>query len=112
MAGQVAVVTGAARGIGAAARHTLSQDGATIVAVDVQPPARPQRGTANRTGGTALQLDITAADAADRSFTHLSDRHGGVDLVVHNAGITGTSNRQHGPGAVGRAVLAVNLGIA
>ena len=43
---------------------------------------------ANRLGGTALQLDITAADAPGRLADHVDDRHGKLDVLVHNAGIT------------------------
>ena len=44
---------------------------------------------ANRIGGTALQVDITAADAGQRIAAHVAQRHGGrLDVLVHNAGIT------------------------
>jgi 3-oxoacyl-[acyl-carrier protein] reductase len=43
---------------------------------------------ANRVGGSALQLDITAGDAPRTLGDHLRERHGGVDIVVHNAGVT------------------------
>jgi 3-oxoacyl-[acyl-carrier protein] reductase len=44
--------------------------------------------TANRIGGTAVQLDVTADDAGQRILDHATSRHGGLDIVVHNAGIT------------------------
>ncbi|MDF2092109.1 3-oxoacyl-ACP reductase [Knoellia sp. 3-2P3] len=86
--GKVAVVTGAARGIGAAIADVLSRDGATVVCVDVPAAGESLAGTANRVGGTALQLDVTAADAGERILEHAKARHGGLDIVVHNAGIT------------------------
>jgi 3-oxoacyl-[acyl-carrier protein] reductase len=43
---------------------------------------------ANEVGGSALQLDLTSPDAPTRLAEHLSARHGRVDVVVHNAGIT------------------------
>ncbi len=86
--GKVAVVTGAARGIGAAIADVLARDGATVVCVDVPAAGESLARTANRVGGTALQLDVTATDAGARILEHAKARHGGLDVVVHNAGIT------------------------
>ncbi|MBM6399743.1 3-oxoacyl-ACP reductase [Phycicoccus sonneratiae] len=88
LAGKVAVVTGAARGIGADIARTLHRDGATVVCVDVPAAGGALAAVANEVGGTALQLDVTAADAGARIAEHARTRHGGLDLVVHNAGIT------------------------
>jgi len=110
LAGRVAVVTGAARGIGAAIADTLARDGASLVAVDVQAAREGLARTANRIGGTALQLDITADDAPQRLLSHLADRHGGVDLVVHNAGITRDKLLANMTSDRWNSVLAVNLG--
>ncbi|EYR62756.1 3-oxoacyl-ACP reductase, partial [Actinotalea ferrariae CF5-4] len=86
--GQVAVVTGAARGIGAAIARVLARDGATVVAVDVPAAGDALAAVANEVRGSALQLDITADDAAARLLQHVRSRHGRLDVVVHNAGIT------------------------
>jgi 3-oxoacyl-[acyl-carrier protein] reductase len=88
LAGKVALVTGAARGIGAAIASTLARDGATVVALDVPASGEALSKVANRIGGTSLQLDITAADAPRTLADYLRDRFGGVDIVVHNAGVT------------------------
>ncbi|WP_205697802.1 3-oxoacyl-ACP reductase [Conexibacter sp. SYSU D00693] len=86
--GQVAVVTGASRGIGEAIAEVLARDGAHVVCVDVPAQGEALTKVANRIGGSALQLDVTADDAGQTLAEHAKERHGGVDVVVHNAGIT------------------------
>ncbi|NYF56253.1 3-oxoacyl-ACP reductase [Micromonospora purpureochromogenes] len=86
--GQVVLVTGAARGIGAALARVLARDGAQVVALDIPAAGDELAAVANEIGGSAVQLDLTAADAPTRLAEHLAGRHGRVDVVVHNAGIT------------------------
>ncbi|MEI2775514.1 MAG: 3-oxoacyl-ACP reductase [Tetrasphaera sp.] len=88
LAGKVAVVTGAARGIGAEIARVLSRDRASVVCVDIPAAGAPLAALANEIGGSALQLDVTTPDAGDRIADHARSRHGGLDIVVHNAGIT------------------------
>lgn len=109
LAGRVAVVTGAARGIGAAIAATLARDGAQVIAVDIPAAGEALARVANGCGGTALQLDITAPDAAPRLLAHLRERHGRVDIVVHNAGITRDKLLANMDADRWDAVLAVNL---
>ena len=87
LAGKVAVVTGAARGIGAEIVRVLTRDGATVVGVDVPPAGGSLAEVINEVGGSALQLDVTAPDAGERIAEHARRRHGRLDIVVHNAGI-------------------------
>ncbi|GAB3591823.1 3-oxoacyl-ACP reductase [Angustibacter peucedani] len=107
--GMVSVVTGAARGIGASIADVLARAGATVVAVDVPAAGDALARTANRVGGTALQLDVTAADAGRRIADHAHDRHGGLDVVVHNAGITRDKLFVNTDADRWGSVLAVNL---
>ncbi|GHH89476.1 3-oxoacyl-ACP reductase [Streptomyces capillispiralis] len=85
LAGRTALVTGAARGIGEAVAETLARDGAQVVVLDVPGAEQDARRVAERIGGTALPLDITAPDAGTRIAEALP---GGLDVLVHNAGIT------------------------
>lgn len=107
--GKVAVVTGAARGIGAAIAKVMARDGAHVVAVDIPAAGDKLAEVANEIGGTAFQLDITAPDAAERLIEHLRERHGGVDVVVHNAGITRDKLLVNMDAARWNSVMAVNL---
>jgi 3-oxoacyl-[acyl-carrier protein] reductase len=88
LAGQVAVVTGAARGIGAAIARTLARDGAGVVGVDVPMQGEELAAVVNEIGGSSLLLDITDDDTPAALAEHLKERHGGVDAIVHNAGVT------------------------
>ena len=109
LVGKVAVVTGAARGIGASIARVMARDGAHVVAVDIPAAGDTLAEVANEIGGTAFQLDITAADAAERLIEHLKERHGGVDVVVHNAGITRDKLLVNMDAARWNSVMAVNL---
>jgi 3-oxoacyl-[acyl-carrier protein] reductase len=86
--GKVAVVTGAARGIGEAIAETLARDGAHVVCLDIPAQGEALTAVANRIGGSTLQLDITDSQTPAALAEHLLDRHGGVDVMVHNAGVT------------------------
>ena len=88
LAGKVALVTGASRGIGEQIARVLHRDGATVVGVDVPQAASELQTLMGELDGDHLVLDITAKDAPQRIAHHLSEQHGGVDVVVHNAGIT------------------------
>ena len=86
--GQVAVVTGAARGIGESIAEVLGREGAHVVCADVPAAGEALAEVANRVGGSALQLDVTADDAPQRLAGYATERHSGLDVMVHNAGIT------------------------
>jgi 3-oxoacyl-[acyl-carrier protein] reductase len=86
--GKVALVTGAARGIGAAIADVLAREGAHVVGLDVEPMATELAAVTGRIGGSFLSADITDEDAPAEIAERLLSEHGGVDVVVHNAGIT------------------------
>ncbi|MFI6929812.1 3-oxoacyl-ACP reductase [Streptomyces sp. NPDC050287] len=106
LAGRTALVTGAARGIGEAVAETLARDGARVVVLDVPQAEEQARQVAERLDGTALALDITTPDAGGRIAAALPD---GLDVLVHNAGITGDRRLVNMPAERWSSVLEVNL---
>ncbi|WP_340385192.1 3-oxoacyl-ACP reductase [Streptomyces sp. SS7] len=106
LAGRTALVTGGARGIGEAVAETLARDGAEVVVLDVPQAEQDARRVAERLGGRALALDITAADAGERIAAELPD---GLDLLIHNAGVTRDRRLVNMPAERWSSVLDVNL---
>ena len=109
LAGKVALVTGASRGIGEAIAEVLARDGAHVVCLDIPPAGDRLTAVANRIGGSTLQLDITSGEAPQRIADHLRERHGGVDVVVHNAGVTKDRTLARMSDAEWDGLMAVNL---
>ncbi|WP_163727689.1 3-oxoacyl-ACP reductase [Mycolicibacterium psychrotolerans] len=108
--GKVAVVTGAARGIGATIAEVFARDGAKVIAVDVEQAAEALAELATKIGGTALTLDVTAAGAVDRITEHVTQHYGGrLDILVNNAGITRDKLLANMDEGRWDSVLAVNL---
>lgn len=106
LVGKRALVTGAARGIGAAIAETLARDGAEVVLLDVPPAKDALDALAARLGGRGVALDICAADAGEQLVAALPDD---VDIVVHNAGITRDKTVAKMSEAFWNSVIEVNL---
>ncbi|MER5179754.1 3-oxoacyl-ACP reductase [Streptomyces sp. NPDC002896] len=106
LAGRTALVTGAARGIGEAVAETLARDGARVVCLDIPAAQSDLERVADRLGGSALPLDITTDDAGERIAAALPD---GLDVLIHNAGITRDRKLANMPAEQWSSVLDVNL---
>ncbi|MDQ6834662.1 MAG: 3-oxoacyl-ACP reductase [Actinomycetota bacterium] len=109
LAAKTALVTGAARGIGAAIAQVLARDGAHVVGLDI--PAMSQELTAGMAeiGGSVLTADITEDSAPAAIANHLLEFHQGVDVVVHNAGVTRDKTLGRMSQERWNTVMAINL---
>lgn len=109
LTGKVALVTGASRGIGASIAETLSRDGATVIGLDIEPAMEELGKVTRAIKGKALACDITAADAPKKIADFVEKHFGGVDLVIHNAGITRDKTLGNMPDHFWDMTIAVNL---
>ncbi|GAA2061927.1 3-oxoacyl-ACP reductase [Williamsia deligens] len=107
--GKVAVVTGAARGIGATIAEVLARDGAHVIVADIPAAGEALSATANKVNGTAFPIDVTAPDAGTKLAEHVKERHGGLDIIVNNAGITRDKLLANMDAGRWNSVIAVNL---
>ncbi len=104
-----AIVTGAARGIGAAIARCLAREGAQVIIADIDADAGQM--LAGEIGGTFFELDV----ASEADWNRLAAAHPQVDIVVNNAGITGFEDStgphdpEHASLAEWHRVHAVNL---
>ncbi len=88
LSGKVALVTGAARGIGFATARALSSRGASVVVVDLeQSAAERAAGELHDTRALGIAADVTDRGAMQRAVATAVERFGGLDVVVANAGI-------------------------
>jgi NAD(P)-dependent dehydrogenase (short-subunit alcohol dehydrogenase family) len=81
--GRVAIVTGAAQGIGRQIAEGLAAEGAHVVVADV----RGAEAAAEELGGLAVQADVSDPEACERMAHAAIEAHGRIDILVNNAGI-------------------------
>ncbi|MEP6817195.1 MAG: 3-oxoacyl-ACP reductase [Marmoricola sp.] len=109
LTGKVAIVTGASRGIGEQIARVLHRDGATVLGIDVPQAASELLEVTRELDGDNLTLDITGKDAPQRIAQYVKEKFGGVDIVVHNAGITRDKKLANMKVELWSSVIAVNL---
>jgi 3-oxoacyl-[acyl-carrier protein] reductase len=107
LAGRRAIVTGAARGIGASIASVLAAEGAHVIGIDIPSAREALDATMRQLNGTALAFDIAAPEAPAQIAAALDEQ--GVDIVVHNAGITKDKTIAKMTDAAWQSVIDINL---
>ncbi len=91
VAGHVALVTGAASGLGLAFAEVMAENGAKVVLTDIDADSLARAGARLRSAGCTVDeavLDIADTDALDAVIARTTERHGRLDAVFANAGVT------------------------
>ncbi|WP_428310504.1 SDR family NAD(P)-dependent oxidoreductase [Hydrocarboniphaga sp.] len=104
---KIALVTGAASGIGEAIARRFAQEGATVYVADVAQAAGER--VAAEVGGHFLQLDVTVEADWSAAMQHIADRHQRLDALVNNAAIISNASIDSIDLQSWNRVLAVNL---
>ena len=107
---RVAVVTGAAQGIGRRTAEVLAERGYNVALSDLRSPAETMRAVARR-GGDAMEFvgDISDEKKVSQFAAEVGERWGRVDVLVNNAGISMIAPAENLTAAEYRRVLEVNL---
>ncbi len=109
LSGQTALVTGASRGIGAAIARVLARDGAKVIALDVPGARESLEQVAQEIGGVPLLVDITEDTSPQQIADFLRKESGGVDVVIHNAGVTRDKTLARMPEHFWDLLMEINL---
>jgi NAD(P)-dependent dehydrogenase (short-subunit alcohol dehydrogenase family) len=108
-AGQVAVVSGGAGGIGAAIAERLAVAGAQVVLADLDVDGAARRAAAIGDRAESVTLDVTDADACAALVADVEERHGGIDVLVCSAGLAVGGPAEDLPPELWRRPVEVNL---
>jgi len=104
---RVAIVTGGASGIGAAAARRFAAEGASVVVADIQHNLGAA--VADEVGGLFAQLDVADDDAWTRLMTTVAERWGRLDVVFNNAGVVSGQSIEDVDLATWNRTIGINL---
>jgi rhamnulose-1-phosphate aldolase/alcohol dehydrogenase len=113
LAGKVAIITGAASGIGRACAERFAEEGAHVVVTDVDVALAEEGATAivakhGLRRAIALRLDVSSEEDVERAYAETVAAYGGVDIIVSNAGISSFGSLDVLPAADWDRAFAVN----
>lgn len=106
--GKIALVTGAARGIGESIARTLARDGATVLGLDIPAAEADLKRVMTDIQGHALLADISSPEAPTVIASAIKEL-GGADIIVHNAGITRDKTLANMPEHWWQMTIDINL---
>ena len=89
---QVAIVTGAASGLGLAIAKRLHHEGAGVALLDLNESALQKAATELGANSTPFAIDVTNQDQVESAVAQVAERFGRIDILVNSAGVTGTTN--------------------
>lgn len=108
---KIAVVTGGSRGIGQAVSELFAKEGATVIIVDLLPQGQKVADDINASGGKAEfhSVSVTEKSAIEKLFAGINEKHGKLDILINNAGITRDRTLEKMSEDEWDAVINVNL---
>jgi 3(or 17)beta-hydroxysteroid dehydrogenase len=105
--GKVAIITGAAQGLGAAGARMLVAEGASVIMTDINKAAG--QAVADEIGAEFIVQDVSEESSWPALVDHVMERHGRLDVLVNNAGIAIIANLVRTTTEIWRRTLAVHL---
>jgi len=108
---RIAVVTGGSRGIGQAVSELFAKEGATVIIVDLLQQGQEVANGINSSGGKAEfhAVSVTDKSAIEKLFGEINEKHGKLDILINNAGITRDRTLEKMSEDEWDAVIDVNL---
>lgn len=108
LGGKIALVTGAARGIGLQTARVLADAGATVVAADIDDDAATEAEKL-APGVRYARLDVTRPEGWNERLAAIESEHGRLDILVNNAGISPAADIENTDLELWRRVFAINV---
>ena len=105
--GKVAIVTGAASGLGEADARLLAREGAQVVMTDINASAGQR--VADEIGAVFIEQDVSVEESWPALVSEVMERHGQLDVLVNNAGIAIIANIEQTTTEIWRRILSIHL---